>query len=496
MKISHIYLKMLMVFILVQITAILTMIVLVRSGKIRPPFTRHIEERVVAIKQLVRHELKDSKTITPELGKDLNEVLAIFANSFQGKVWITNADETIVARSFSKGLPFTGRERVDFEVHPQDDEPFFASDHKPPFASEERPNFDRKGGRLDDERDHFRSREVDSFFVLKHDEMKSLYAIGTIQFNNAPLTIHVLKKWKKRKEEQWFFEGLLVMSSIAALLLIPVSRRLTKPLNKLTDAAEQIAQGDFSPRVHDKRKDELGLLGRAFNHMAESLEKMIRGGRELTANLSHELRSPLARIRISQQIIQERMEAGRTDGIEKHVGKMETEIDHMDGLIDKILTLSKLDLQEFPREDVVDVGDLLEATLERHQAQIAEKGMTIQQEIEPTPAYRCNRENIRIVLDNAVANAVKYGPKDGTLTVATKEDADQIHVSVTNPYRSVSEQELETIFIPFKRLGYDDVEGSGLGLAFAKRIVEEHGGTISASHAEGNFCMTILLPIE
>ncbi|WP_147820610.1 sensor histidine kinase [Salidesulfovibrio onnuriiensis] len=326
--------------------------------------------------------------------------------------------------------------------------------------------------------------------------MNSIYMTGRAMFGNAPLTIHILHPWRKHREEQWFMNGLLLMSVVAALLLIPCSRRITKPLNELTRSARKMAEGDFSPRVQARARDELSVLAGAFNHMAESLEKMIRGGRELTANLSHELRSPLARIRFSQQIILDKVESGKTDGVLDHVRKMEAEIDHMDGLIDEIIALSKRDLQEAPpRNDVVDMAALLDEAMERQQQLMQQKSVSMARAFEPMPGYRCNESDMRIVLDNVLSNAVKYCPEGSAISVGGRADGGFISLRITNPYPPLSEEELETVFLPFKRLGYEDVDGSGLGLAFARKIVEEHGGSMQASNEPEGFRMTLRLPL-
>eukprot|EP00831_Metopus_contortus_P018533 TRINITY_DN17908_c0_g1_i1.p1 TRINITY_DN17908_c0_g1~~TRINITY_DN17908_c0_g1_i1.p1 ORF type:complete len:273 (-),score=82.99 TRINITY_DN17908_c0_g1_i1:4-822(-) len=215
----------------------------------------------------------------------------------------------------------------------------------------------------------------DKIFLIEKGNQRSIYSIGHLGTPSGPLKIHILNERMTHNEEVWFMEGLALMATIAALLLIPVSLHITRPINELTKSAERLAKGDFSSRVGAKSKDEMGTLGKTFNRMVNSLEKMVRGGQELTANLSHELRSPLARIRISQQIIQERLESGRTDEAKKHVFKMEEEINHMDSLIDKILKLSKLDLHESPpREDVVSIADMLEAAVERVETLLGTSG--------------------------------------------------------------------------------------------------------------------------
>lgn len=456
MKISRLYLKIFFAFIAVLGTAILTIAILMHLGKIRPPFARHADERTEAFKRLILLEIGDAKRMTPQLQQRLASVLDIFAGSFNGQAWLTDAQGTVLNAPSPKKMMLIETEETEFETT---------------------------------------TSNGNSLYLMGNKDKKLLYMVGTIESAMQPLSIHILHEWKKRKEEVWLMHGLLLMSGIAALLLIPVSRMITLPINKLTASAELIAQGDFSPRVDDKRKDEVGTLATAFNHMANSLDKIVRGSRELTANLSHELRSPLARIRISQQIIEERMASGRTDGIKKHVHKMEQEIDHMDGLIDKILKLSKLDLQKAsPRIDTVNIPNLVKQTVELLLPQINEKGLSIiSNETEITPLL-CNREDITMVVGNVLTNAIKYSPAHSDIAINCTSDEKTVNVKVSNPYPQLSKNELETIFIPFKRLGYDAVEGTGLGLAFARKIVEEHEGTMQAVSNETGFHMTITLP--
>lgn len=456
MKVSRLYLKILLAFILVLLLAIAGIAGLVKMGHMRPPFTLHAKHRIVALKQLIRLEIDGATTLTPQLRDRLSDLLDIYSKAFRGEAWIVDERGRTVIRSSSAPLPLTGDEEMERKLTTEDG---------------------------------------DLIYFVKKGDQGAIYAYGDLKTPLGPLTVHLLNEWIMRNEEIWFIKGLALMATVAALLLIPVSRHITRPVNRMTESARQLAMGDFSPRVEEIPKDELGALARTFNHMADSLEKMVRGGRELTANLSHELRSPLARIRVSQQIIRERLESGRTDGVKKHVLRMEEEIDHMDSLIDQIMRLSKLDLQESPSlEDVVDMGEMLEEAVERVRPLIGERTIPLRLERKPAPACRCRRQALRIVLDNVLANAVKYSPDGSPVTVRCGERGGAVVVEVTNEYRSLTEAELEAIFVPFKRLGYDQVEGNGLGLAFARRIVGYHGGTIRAASVEAGFRMTITLP--
>jgi two-component system sensor histidine kinase CpxA len=463
MKISRLYLRILFAFIAVQVVAVLAIGALVHLGKIRPPFTRLAEERITIARHILAKELEGTTKITPAIQPKLNETLNVFANAYHAYAWLTDEQGTIVGKSFDGPIPFTGEEELEHSVATDDGDMVYLIEYQ--------------------------DRNDDS-------DRKAIYVVGAIPYNESGLSIHLLKQWHKRNEELWLMKGLMLMGALSALLLIPISRHIYRPLNELTKSAEHIAQGDFSPRVVTRRKDEVGQLARTFNNMAKSLEKMVRGGRELTANLSHEIRSPLARIRISQQIMLDRLESDRTDGMEKHLKKVEAEINHMDGLIDKILRLSKLDLQEpQPFEDTVDLSDLLKETIDLHQPLMSAKSITMDVNAPSLPPYKCRKEDLRMVLGNVLGNSVKYSTDGTTIALSCEQNDDAITIKISNPYRPLVDEELESIFMPFKRLGYDSVEGNGLGLAFARKVVEEHGGTMTPSSENKQFTMTIRLPL-
>ena len=134
--------------------------------------------------------------------------------------------------------------------------------------------------------------------------------------------------------EGGFAVGLLLIGGVIALLVMPVSRFITKRVKRLQESAVHIAEGELSHRTDVGGKDEIGELGRAFNAMAARLEQMIRGTRELTANVSHELRSPLARMRVALELLRDRLEEGDLQGARPLLQGIQEEIELLDDLIE------------------------------------------------------------------------------------------------------------------------------------------------------------------
>ncbi len=191
--------------------------------------------------------------------------------------------------------------------------------------------------------------------------------------HGLPLHLPPYHSIPKFDEESWFIRAQVILTIIAALFLIPVSRRVIRPLKELTVSAAKMGRGDLKQRVEIKGKDEVAELGKAFNHMAEGLDKMVKSSRELTANVSHELRSPLTRMRISLEMLKERIEAGSTSGCDTFINGMQSEITHMDELIGKIIEFSKLEMHETPAmTETVNLKELLSDLLEQYQC-IAER---------------------------------------------------------------------------------------------------------------------------
>jgi len=244
-----------------------------------------------------------------------------------------------------------------------------------------------------------------------------------------------------------------------------------------------------------KRKDEIGKLGRAFNHMADRLEKMIRGGRELTAHISHELRTPLARIRIAEEIVRERLEQGNYKNLERYLNEIREDVEELDALIGRILMLSKLDLKEKPLSlQSLNPVDLMQALLSRLKPSLDQKNLRLTTDFSFEPPLLGDPDALQTTFSNLLENAIKYSPPGGRVSVEMKAAGDDMEVLVTNTADKIPEQDLEKIFEPFHRVGAKSEAGFGLGLAIVKKTIEAHGGAVEARHVEEGFRIRIRLP--
>jgi signal transduction histidine kinase len=308
--------------------------------------------------------------------------------------------------------------------------------------------------------------------------------------------------------------------SVALVLLIvtaatrPLARRISRPLERLTEAARRLGGGDLAARVpanggarrwwrrRARHADELTELSRAFNEMAERLERLVRGQKELLANVSHELRSPLARIRVALALLP------RTGDAEARLGDVELDLAELDRLIDDVLAAARLEATGVPaRLERVEVGALLAEVAERARRDPVTASSTVRVADARSPSLMADPGLLRRALWNLVENAAKYGAPPITLGAAS--DGTHLALSVTDEGEGIPADERARVLDPFYRLDPARTPASagarpgvGLGLTLARRIAEVHGGTIAigpASVVEGreHGCrVTITLPLS
>ena len=458
MKPGKLYIKIFLSFLVILLITeiIIFMIFLAVPGKyFRTRFEQYTQAKVLMVKEVIQDKIKAKPDIPlPENGP-LNEFINNFGEILGAKVWLQGIDGSLSVKSFAGRVP-------------------------------------RPSKRLK----RVKSLNFEGF-KLFHRRHMEFYAIIPIAFPKGEKgNIHVLfDRQRHTHPERGFALGLAIIGLIIALLVIPISRFITKPLKELNQSALRIAEGDLSNRVVVKCKDEIGELCASFNHMADRVERMIMGGRELTANVSHELRTPLARIRIAEQLLREKLERKESNGLDRHLDDIREDILELDRLIGQILDLSKLDIQESPLNfEQFDPKDLINELLGRIKPRVDRKGLRMETALLFDPPFHGDRDALNSVFSNILDNAVKFTPEDGSISIEMLTDDDMLVVSVTNTFDPLPESDRLNLFEPFYRTEGNRVEGSGLGLAIAKKIIEKHGGSIEAINAERGLCIRMVLP--
>jgi two-component system, OmpR family, sensor kinase len=270
---------------------------------------------------------------------------------------------------------------------------------------------------------------------------------------------------------------ILVMLAVAvALGSYPVVRRLTKRLEGLQLGVEQWGAGDLRARVPEEGKDEVAFLARRFNRAADQVQALMQSQKSLLANASHELRSPLARIRIGLEL----MESAPTPALKEELARS---IAELDGLIDEILLASRLEAQASGALQAVYAPvDMLALAAEEG----ARVGVQLSWQGDPSAAVLPGDARLlRRLLRNLLENAQRYGKRE--VSLALFADAKALSVEVSDRGPGVPLAERERIFEPFYRSSQasESSGGVGLGLSLVRSIARQHGGSVQCLPREG-----------
>lgn len=278
-----------------------------------------------------------------------------------------------------------------------------------------------------------------------------------------------------------------------------VARSVSRPVEAMRAATRNMAAGEFATRVDRRwsdKHDELGQLARDFNGMAERIEHLVAHDRGVLQDLSHELRSPLARLHLILDLAQHSADPGEAAA---HFRRAEHEISRMDRLTAEMLALSRLEggLPGMVRESV----DLVALTRDRVAAASIDaeaRGIVLQMMGDGPAIVEGSGILLERALDNVIANAIKFSPPDGIVQIdLQRHDAFvQLHVRDHGP--GVPEEELQLMFRPFFRgTNAAQASGHGLGLAIVQRVMQAHNGEVSAcNRADGGLDVLMRLPLQ
>jgi signal transduction histidine kinase len=290
---------------------------------------------------------------------------------------------------------------------------------------------------------------------------------------------------------------------IAGLFCFWLAQQIISPIGKLRLATREIANEHLNTRVDGSvtsRRDELAELGRDFNRMAQRIDELVMAHRRLVTDVSHTLRSPLARLNVALGLARQRTapEASR------HLDRIEREADRLNTLIGQLLTLARIDSDVDPQRKVVfDLATLVQEVAADGDYEARGRGCTVTF----APCHECLLEGIpemlRVAIENVIRNAVRH-TAEGTdvqigIELQSAKGNRQAVIQVLDHGPGVPEEELASIFLPFHRSAEGicrDPDGAGLGLAITERAFRFHGGTTAAANnPAGGLVVTLELPL-
>lgn len=280
----------------------------------------------------------------------------------------------------------------------------------------------------------------------------------------------------------------LVVLTIFSLLL---TLYITRPLNRLRRAVHDLGQTAYQQETlgHlSRRGDELGVLARDFNRMGARLQRLINSQRQLLRDVSHELRSPLARLRIALALA-ERATPEERAGMWP---RLEQECDRLEALIGEILALARLDADPGPTSRIP-LLPLLERL--RGDAQLLAPEQDIQLKVPAELAVEGWPDMLERALDNLLRNAVRFNPPGRPLEIEAATEDGHLNIRIRDHGPGASENHLGQLGEPFFRAPNQSSPGHGLGLAIARRAIERHAGRLRlGNHPAGGFIATVELP--
>jgi two-component system sensor histidine kinase CpxA len=273
-----------------------------------------------------------------------------------------------------------------------------------------------------------------------------------------------------------------------------ISSYLTKPLHRLGEAAANIAEGRLDTRTDPslrKRRDEIAVLAGNFDLMAERIEALVTGQRRLLGDVSHELRSPLARLMVALSLVR----SGPADEAAENLDRIALEARRLDNLIGQLLTLTRIDNGADRGSPVrFDLTNLMQevAADADFEARAHHRRVTVQQN--DACSIEGFEELLRSAVENVVRNAIRHTAEGTTVEISLRNSNSQALLAVRDHGPGVPQSMLSEIFLPFRRVTNDGSDGAGLGLAIAERAVHLHQGSIRSRNApEGGLIVEIVL---
>lgn len=328
-----------------------------------------------------------------------------------------------------------------------------------------------------------RMKQQELFVQSSHFGRPLIYMVPVVLDTKVIRYLYITKHYPENRKPLAFLSGLALIGCLLILAVYPLSKGITRPVTRLTRDLEKIAAGQFNEIPDSTRKDEIGTLIRGYRSMSQSLNIMIQSKKQLLADISHELCSPLARIRVGTELIKD-ISSSEKSG--RYLENIENDIASMDHLIKNLTVFSQMNLPGFPlnrkpvspHDLVTTIQELYLPTAERQQIRLSVRN------VEDSLWIIGDFERLKQVFTNLMDNALRYSNPGCVIGLGAEENDKRLCFFVEDQGPGVPDTDTEKIFDPFYRVDFSrnkNLGGSGLGLAISKKIIELHGGTLGYS---------------
>jgi signal transduction histidine kinase len=317
---------------------------------------------------------------------------------------------------------------------------------------------------------------------------------------------YICYNWQRSPLVQYwgvFVQGILGLVGLSLILSLWTAKRVSRPLARLRQDVMKIAAGDLGLRLPEAGEDEVADVSAAVNHLTENLSQHVIGMRRLMANMSHEMRSSVASLSMSLEIIAEALDpslsalAGQeAQTVAKSLSLARLEIDLLENMMASGLLGGKLDLKHEGLEAApLDFSSLCRQAASRHALRASLKEIELESHVQNGLWLYGDEILLDRLLANVLDNALKYTEPGGKVAFKLKEDDGQLVVVCHNPHPPLSEEQLSNLCLPYYRAEEGRVYGSGLGLYLVKKIVLLHQGQIEIENRDQGVAFSIRLPL-
>lgn len=295
---------------------------------------------------------------------------------------------------------------------------------------------------------------------------------------------------------------LIIMLLIVSMVIINIYRKISQPLAEIVDEANHFAKGDFSTTLPDYDIKEIAELGGALNRMAEQLDRLENLRQDFVANVSHELKTPIATIKGYVETLLDGAQHDPAD-LERFLNIVLKQNDRLAAIVDDLLTLSRLEsapVTQLLALNEANACQLLHASAENCQGRAEAKNINIEIKCENDIAIQVDHSLMTQALVNLIDNAIKYSNEDKTITLTVEVSNGYVSLGVSDEGPGIAEEHIPRLFERFYRVDKSRsrrIGGTGLGLAIVKHIVHIHGGQVEVQNNSTVGCrFSIILDVQ